>query len=170
MRQLELTSNQKVNSRYTSPQYFSLCMMVNHSVGDISVSAMPLIQSQRTIRLALGKHLRQINFRLPNQVWFAGVVRVARQCQELAALHLRRSLAIALRRRWRGVCPRNMWQVVDILIEFKADLFVPLRVLPATLDCLCAPLLPVEDDLTERILLAYVTLVWQVPLAREDAW
>lgn len=145
-------------------------MMVNHSVGHASANTMAPIASRRTIRLALRQHLRQINFGLPNQVWLSWIIRITCHREELAPLHLRRSLPIAFRWWRRRLCTRNMWELVDVLKELKADFLIPLGVLPATLNGLSTPLFSIEDNLTVRILLAYVTLVWQVPLGRGCVW
>ena len=82
----------------------------------------------------------------------------------LAALNLRRALAIALRRGWGRICAGDMRQLVKVFVEFEAELLVPLGVLATALDGFGAPGLAVEDDLAVWVLLAYVSFIREVPL------
>lgn len=62
-----------------------------------------------------------------------------------------------------------MGDVFRVLVQLKTDLFVPLRVLPTTFDRLSPSFLAIEDYLTVRVLLSYVSFVWEIPLGDGNA-
>lgn len=80
-------------------------MSVNHSEGGRMIQ-LPFgsVAVRLTIGFALGQHLRQINFRFPDEVRFPQVLRVTRQTHELAALDVHDSLLFLWRwGRWGAI-------------------------------------------------------------------